>query len=91
MSLVFRVSREEETWPSSYLSELVLPAMQNWRQEHACVFPSLFDGLQGVERQTLARQPRRHASPQFRAVCKSTVKFHFSNPFNQKQGNKASW
>lgn len=34
---------------------------------------------------------RRHAGGPFRAVCKSTVKFHFSNAFNQKRGNKASW
>lgn len=55
-----------------------------------CILPYLM-GYREQERQTLARQPQRHASPPFRAVCKSTVKFHFSNPFNQKQGNKASW
>lgn len=55
-----------------------------------CFLPCLMD-YREREQQTPARQPQRHASPPFRAVCKSTVKFHFSNPFNQKQGNKASW
>lgn len=53
-------------------------------------FPSLMDYGE-TKCRTPARQPQRHASGPFRAVCKSTVKFHFSNPFNQKQGNKASW
>lgn len=40
---------------------------------------------------SMATQGQRQAGGPFRAVCKSTVKFHFSNAFNQKRGNKASW